>query len=58
MYVPHMSLVYGNLDLAQRFTLAQSIKLPVTKFLADRICVVRADSLNPKTWKKVAEFTL
>jgi hypothetical protein len=58
MYVPHMSLVYGNLDLSQRFEIAKSIKLPATKFLADRIGVVNADSLDPKTWKRVAEFEL
>jgi len=58
MFVPHMSLVYGNLDLAQRFTVAAGVKLPVTEFLADRICVINADSLNPKTWQHLAEFEL
>jgi len=58
MYVPHLSLVYGNLDLAQRFAIAREIKLPVTRFFADRLCVINADSLNPKTWKQVAEFKL
>ena len=27
-------------------------------FKADRIGVIKAGSLNPKTWKRVAEFTL
>lgn len=58
MYVPHMSLVYGNLKLEERFKIAESIKLPVTNFTADRISVISADSLNPKTWKHIAEFTL
>ncbi len=58
MYIPHMSLVYGNMDLVQRFAIARKIKLPIIKFLADRLCVINADSLNPKTWKHVAEFKL
>lgn len=58
MYVPHMSLVYGNISLEQRFKIAQEIKLPVTKFIADRISAINAGSLNPKTWKQIAAFKL
>ncbi|MCX6816809.1 MAG: 2'-5' RNA ligase family protein [Candidatus Beckwithbacteria bacterium] len=58
MYTPHMSLVYGNLDLKQRLEIAENITLPLTKFVARKICIVPADVRNPKTWKHLAEFEL
>lgn len=58
MFVPHMSLVYGNIGLEERFALTQKIKLPITNFTADRICVVNADSINPKTWKHIADYKM
>ena len=61
MYTPHMSLVYGNLDLIdikQRLEIAQKIKLPITKFTARKICIVPSEIRNPKTWKHLAEWEL
>lgn len=58
MYVPHMSLVYGDINISKRFEIAKLIKLPINKFKTNRLCVVGADSLDPKTWLHVAEFEL
>ena len=58
MYVPHMSLIYGDISLKEKNEIAEEIQLTTSNFQADRLCVVNTDDLDPKTWTHVAEFEL
>jgi len=58
MYVPHMSLVYGDISSSEKSKIADEITLNTTNFKADRLCIVNADNLDPKTWLHVSEFEL
>ena len=58
MFVPHLSLVYGNLTPSEKQSLATEIKLKITSFKADRICIVNADTQDPQMWTHLAEFEL
>jgi len=58
MYVPHMSLVYGNMSTKEKNEIADEIKLTTNSFKADRFCLVNTDDFNPKTWIHVSEFQL
>jgi len=58
LYVPHMSLVCGNIPSEQKNEIAEEIKLTTNSFKVDRLCVINANSMDPKTWLHVKDFEL
>ncbi|HJX59385.1 MAG TPA: 2'-5' RNA ligase family protein [Patescibacteria group bacterium] len=57
VFMPHISLYYGNDDIGQRKNIAKSINLPRLEFLADKIIVTPATQ-NPQEWEHLAEIPL
>lgn len=58
VYMPHMSLLYSNMDMqgreaVMRVTAIRSVSAPATA-----ITIVRADSPDPKTWGVFATIPL
>lgn len=58
MYMPHASLVYGDLDMETREKICSEIQLKETEFMANKIVIVRADTSNPDDWDVVNKITL
>jgi 2'-5' RNA ligase len=65
-YMPHMSLLYGDLDAAVRDQIVQEVKAQHADLLVDSEFLVRSfhlyrtdpSDLLMKTWTKIAEFPL
>jgi len=57
-YMPHMSLVYGDIDVDLRFSVARKIGLKTKRFVADRVAIIKIKALSPDKWVKIAEFKL
>ncbi|MCC6711313.1 MAG: 2'-5' RNA ligase family protein [Candidatus Pacebacteria bacterium] len=58
VFMPHLSLWYdANLDMAKRFTVANSINLITKEFIADKIIIVPSVP-DPKDWKHLTEIQL
>lgn len=58
VFMPHMSLVYGNFSMQVRAQIAREIKILIKSFQAKKITIARADSSDPKDWGIVAEVKL
>lgn len=57
MYMPHISLLYGDFDMQTREKAMRSIEIFKLNYVADSLVVTPAAG-NPKDWKHVAEFEL
>lgn len=58
LFMPHISLLYGNHDMEAREKIAAEIKLPVDlSFQADKIIIIPTTE-NPKDWHHLAEVSL
>lgn len=59
LFMPHISLMYGNHKMSLREKIAQKIKLPKLSFAAKSICVYKTLSgADPKEWKLVEKLVL
>ncbi len=58
VFMPHMSLVYGDFNMEEREKIAKEIKIKNRSFEAKKITIVRADSPDPENWKFVKQVTL
>jgi len=60
MYMPHLSLLYGDIDMESRHRLAQSTSLPISTVTFDTLTVVKfdLDNMDPTTWKIVDQKQL
>ena len=52
VFMPHMSLMYGNHDTKTREKIAAKIKLQTTSFIADQIVIIPEKS-EPEEWKPI-----
>ena len=58
VFMPHMSLLYGDQEMTVREKIMTTIKLPKnTKFMVDKIVVVPSTK-DPKEWEHLAEIPL
>lgn len=57
VFMPHMSLLYGNHDMVTRQKAAASVDLPSSSFVVDKF-VVSTTSGDPKDWKVIATIPL
>lgn len=58
VFMPHMSLLYGEQEMKLREKIIPTIKLPKNKiFIVDKIVVVPSTK-DPKEWKHLAEIPL
>lgn len=60
---PHLSLLYKNLDEANRLALCQRPAAPMGSYLFDGLRIMQADELtteakNVRAWRRIAEFKL
>ncbi len=58
VFMPHISLVYGDFDMHLRDSIAQKITLTGTSFQATAITLVREDSPEPNDWNIVERISL
>ncbi|MFZ2026522.1 MAG: 2'-5' RNA ligase family protein [Microgenomates group bacterium] len=59
VFMPHISLMYGDHDMKMREEIAAKIKLQNTSFVADSIVIVPvAEKSEPKDWEPVATIPL
>lgn len=49
VFMPHISLLYGNHDMATREKIASKIQLPKTSFTANTF-VITPSTVNPSDW--------
>ncbi len=56
VFMPHISLVYADVDMKTRERISNQIKFPNLEFLALELAIVKADSLDPKTWDIVEQI--
>ena len=54
VFMPHMSLLYGDQDMATREKAASSVELRPVSFAVDKLVIIPADSDDPKDWKPIA----
>lgn len=58
VFMPHISLIYGNHEMKLREQIASEIELPKNKhFQAENIIVIPC-AKNPNDWKHLAKFPL
>ena len=55
MFVPHISLLYGNYEMKAREKIAEQIKLPKMAFKAKEITIVPSTQ-NPNEWKALIKI--
>lgn len=58
VFMPHVSLVYGEFNMSTREKIASKVKLRSTHFIARKIIIARADSRDPKDWEIVEQVSL
>lgn len=59
LFMPHISLMYGDHDMNTREEIAAKIKLGNTSFIADSIVIVPvAEKSEPKDWEPVITIPL
>ena len=56
VYMPHMSLVYGDFDMETREKIASEIKIKNRQFMGKKIAVVNGDSDDPADWVLVDQI--
>lgn len=58
LFMPHISLMYGDHDMETREKIASEVKLPAgLSFQAEKIIIIPS-SKDPKDWHHLAEFSL
>lgn len=55
VFMPHISLVYGNFAMPQREQITKEVALPALAFSAESIRLIRV-STDPGAWKNLGEF--
>lgn len=58
VFMPHMSLLYGNHDMVTREKAAASVDLPSSSFIADKLTISLTSSDDPKYWEIVATIPI
>ena len=58
IFMPHMSLVYADIDSNEKQKIAQEITLPPAQFICDTIYLMESMNKDTSTWRKIKEFTL
>lgn len=58
VFMPHISLAYGDFDMETREKMSKKIKLQNSSCKIDSLTVVRSDSQDPKDWHIIAQFPL
>ena len=56
VFMPHMSLMYGNHDMETREKIAAKIKLQSTSFVANEIVIIPEKS-EPKEWEPIVTIS-
>ena len=57
VFMPHISLMYGNHDMKTREKIAEKIKLRSSSFVADKIVIVPEKS-EPEEWEPIVTILL
>lgn len=58
VFMPHMSLIYGNHSMEEREKISKDLEIPKnTSFHARKLVLVPTTD-NPKDWKPISELTL
>jgi len=57
VFMPHISLMYGNHDMKIREKIATKMKLQSSSFIADKIVIIPEKS-EPKEWEPMATIIL
>ena len=57
-YMPHLSLVYGSFSDARKREIIARLPHLRLSFDAAAVCVIRADSDDPKDWHEVGAFPI
>lgn len=57
VFMPHMSLLYGNHDMVTREKAAKSVNLEPTSFIVDKF-VITPSTNDPKEWEHIATIPL
>ncbi len=57
IFLPHISLLYANIDIKKRAEIAESIELEQRSFTASKL-VLTPSTPDPSEWKHLAEFEL
>lgn len=58
VFMPHISIVYGDLSMQAREKISQEIILPKLSFVVDHIIIVNGDQPDPKTWNVIKRVSL
>lgn len=58
VFMPHISLARGDLEMSERERIASEIKLSNKMFGARKISIVAAGSVDPKSWDIIKEIQL
>ncbi len=58
VFMPHISLLYGDHDMDTREKAASEVKLPLASFAVDKFSITSADSNNPKDWKIISTIPI
>lgn len=58
VFMPHISLLYGNHSMNLREKITAEIKLPKNKFFKANSIIVVPSTKNPAEWKHLAEISL
>lgn len=58
VYMPHASLVYGDIDMETREVISNEVNLSGQKFEVSKISIVRADTSDPDEWNIVDQVNL
>ena len=57
VFMPHISLLYGDHDMVMREKAASSVELPSASFVVDKFSITPADSNDPKDWKIISTIS-
>lgn len=57
-FMPHMSLVYGDLPSIEKQHISNQIVFPTTHFTCNTVYLVDGQSKDISTWKRIKEFKL
>lgn len=55
VYMPHISLVYGEHDMETKEEIAKEIKINSKGFKAEKISIVKSTSNDPKDWHVIEQ---
>ena len=57
LFMPHISLLYGEQDMSVRESAALKVKLPVLSFVAKELAIITTISPDPGQWKRSATIS-